>query len=149
MEYIIESSKSNVFIYDFRMEDGSWKTSPVGVGYLPQESKVFFYPADADLMIKHGIKGLPYFLQDWVVYTKIINKEQVSPIELEACNRVNAYYLDYLEHYFDNKKFDLPSGEPFTRKWNALAWKEMKQHTDCYNLLKDLFKLNSDNVSAL
>ena len=150
MEYIIESSKSNVFIYDFRMEDGSWKTSPVGVGYLPQESKVFFYPVDGELLVKKGVTNFQDFLRDWVVYTKILNKEQIAPNELDACNRANSYYLAYIEKHFGNSQLrNWDKRPPFSKEWNSAAWDMVKTKPEFYNNIKKMLGLGSENVSAL
>ena len=149
MGEVIKNTGITLFSFVFLMDDGTTKEAPVGVGYLPNKGKIFFYPADAGFMKKNGVTNLDDFLRDWLIYTKVLSNQQINTSEIEACNRANAYYTDFLEQYFDNKKFKLLKGEPFSKEWSNFAWQEMKKSQNHYNYLKNLFNFDSNNVSTL
>ena len=149
MQEIIKNSGEDVFQCKFLMEDGSRLSAPVGIGYLPEQSKIFFYPAKARLMINNGVTDLTSFLRDWLVFIKLINKEPVDTNEIAACNRVNAYYMDFKKYYFGDAEFNSNYCPPFSKKWNNVAWNVMKSKPEFYNYIKEIFNFDSNNVSTL
>ena len=150
MEEIIKSTAETIFVSAFSTEDGGVVRGPIGVGYLPQKSEIFFYPADGNLMIKNGVTDFSQFLKDWLTYTKIINKYQIDPNEIEACNRANSYYLDYIEkHFGDAKIVDRDKKPPFSKQWNIEAWKSILQKPEFVDYLNNHFNFDFRNVSTL
>lgn len=146
----IKSTFDIVYEFCFVTQDGGQVYGPVGVGYLPEKSKVFFYPVDGELLVKKGVTNFQDFLRDWVVYTKILNKEQIAPNELDACNRANSYYLAYIEKHFGNSQLrNWDKRPPFSKEWNSAAWDMVKTKPEFYNNIKKMLGLGSENVSTL